>query len=145
MKVDINKLMKYPSRASEDFSAIDFTDDQDISACVEEVMMIDEEARFEELPMDEPSLELKTLPSTLKYGLLDEEKEKPVIISSKLDIKQEKQLLDVLRRNEEAIGWTLTDLKGLDPSLCTHRIFLQDESRPVKKAQRRLNQRCGRP
>ena len=52
----------------------------DTDACVEEVMMIDEEARFEELPMDEPSLELKTLPSTLKYAFLDEEKTKPVII-----------------------------------------------------------------
>ena len=31
------------------------------------------------------------------------------------------------------------DLKGLDPSLCTHRIFLEDESRPVREAQRRLN------
>ena len=80
-------------------------------------MMIDEEARFEELPMDEPSLELKTLPSTLKYAFLDEEKAKLVIISSKLDIKQEQKLLEVLRRNEEAIGWTLTELKGLDPSL----------------------------
>ena len=62
MKVDINKLMKYPSRASEDLGAIDFSDDQDIDACIEEVMMIDEKARFEELPMDEPTLELKTLP-----------------------------------------------------------------------------------
>ena len=42
--------------------------------------------------------------------------------------------MEVLRWNEDAIGWTLTDLKGLDPSLCTHRIFLEDESRPVKKA-----------
>ena len=89
VKVDINKLMKYPSRASEDLSAIDFADDQDIDACVEEVMMIDEEARYEELPMDEPTLELKTLPSTLKYAFLDEEKAKPVIISSKLDMRQE--------------------------------------------------------
>ena len=71
MKVDINKLMKYPSRASEDLGAIYFADDQDINACVEEVIMIDEEARFEELPMDEPSLELKTLPSALKYTFLD--------------------------------------------------------------------------
>ena len=109
-------------------SAIDFADDQDIDACVEEVMMIDEEARFEELTIDEPSLELKTLPSTLKYAFLDEEKAKPVIILSKLDIKKEEKLLEVLRKNEEAIGWTLTDLKGLDPSLCTHRIFLEDES-----------------
>ena len=87
VKVDINKLMKYTSRASEDLGAIDFADDQDIDACVEEVMMIDEEARFEELPMDEPSLELKTFPSTLKYTFLDEEKAKLVIISSKLDMK----------------------------------------------------------
>ena len=101
--------------------------------------MIDEDARYEELPMDEPTLELKTLPSTLKYAFLDEEKAKPVIILSKLDINQEKQLLEVLRWNEDAIGWTLTNLKGLDPSLCTHRIFLEDESRPVREAQRGLN------
>ena len=79
-------------------------------------MMIDKEARFEELPMDEPSLELKTLPYTLKYAFFDEEKEKPVIILSKLNIKLEEQLLEVLRLNEEAIGWTLRDLKGLDPN-----------------------------
>ena len=141
VKVDINKLMKYPSRASEDLGAIDFADDQDIDECLEEVMMIDEEARYEELPMDEPTLELKTLPSTLKYAFLDEEKAKLVIISSKLDLKQEEQLLEVLRKKKEAIRWTLTDLKGLDPSICTHRIFLEDESRPVREAQRRLNPR----
>ena len=33
----------------------------------------------------------------------------------------------------------MTDLKGLDPLLCTHRIFLEDESRPVREAHRRLN------
>ena len=54
------------------------------------MMMIDEEARFEVLPMEEPTLELKTLPSTLKYAFLDEEKAKPVIISSKLDIRRRK-------------------------------------------------------
>ena len=79
-------------------------------------------------------MELKTLPSTLKYAFLDEEKAKPVIISSKLDMKQEEQLLEVLRKNKEAIGWTLTYLKGLDPSLCTHHIFLEDESRPKREA-----------
>ena len=92
VKVNINKLMKCPSWASEELGAIDFSDDHDIDACIEEVMMIDEEARFEELPLDEPTLELKTLPSTLKYAFHDEEKAKPVIISSQLDIKQEEQL-----------------------------------------------------
>ena len=79
--------MKYPSRASEDFGAINFADDQDKDICVEEVMMIDEEARYDELPMEEPTLELKTLPSTLKFAFLDEEKAKQVLILSKLDIK----------------------------------------------------------
>ena len=104
VKVDIKKLMKYTSRASEDLGVIDFVDDQDIDACVEEVMMIDEKARYEERPMDEPTLELKTLPSTLNYAFLDVEKAKPVIILSTLDIKQEEKLLEVLMKNKEAIG-----------------------------------------
>ena len=41
MKVDINKLMKYPSRASEELGAINFSNDHDIDAYIEEVMMID--------------------------------------------------------------------------------------------------------
>ena len=103
------------------------------------VMMIDEEAKFNELPLDEPTLELKTLPSTLKYAILDEEKAKPVIILSQLDKNKDEQFLEVSRRNQDAISWTLTDLQGLDPSLCTHRIFLEDESRLVREAQRTLN------
>ena len=139
VKVNINKLMKYPSRASEELGTIDFSNDQDIDAWIEEVMMINEEAKFQELPLDEPTLELKTPPSILKFAFLDEEKAKPVIISSQLDIKQEEQLLEVLRQNEDAISWTMTDPQGLDPSLFTHRIFLEDESRLVREAQRRLN------
>ena len=80
------------------------------------------------------SSRLSHLHSSIPF--LDEEKAKPVIISSKLDIKREEQLLEVLRQNKDAIGWTLTDLKGLDPLLCTHRIFLEDESMPLREAQR---------
>ena len=65
--------------------------------------------------MDEPTLELNTLPSTLKYAFLDEEKAKRVIISSKLDMKQEKQLLEVQRKNKEAIGWTPDGPKRVGP------------------------------
>ena len=53
MKVNINKLMKYPSQAFEDLGAIDLFDDQDIETCIEEVMTINEEADFKELPLDE--------------------------------------------------------------------------------------------
>ena len=53
VKVDIKKLMKYRSQASEELGAINFSDDQDTDSCIEEVMMIDKEARFEELPLEE--------------------------------------------------------------------------------------------
>ena len=71
VKVNINKLMKYPSQAFEDLGTIDLFDDQDIETCIEEVMTINEEADFKELPLDEPTGELKPLPSTLKYAFLD--------------------------------------------------------------------------
>ena len=134
VKVNINKLMNYPSQAFEDLGAIDLFDDQDIKTCIEEVMTINEEADFKELPLDEPTGELKPLPSTLKYAFFDSQQVKPVIISSKLNEEQEKRLLDVLRRNEQAISWTLANLRGLDPSLYTHCIFLDDESKPVREA-----------
>ena len=70
LKVNINKLMKYPSQAFEDFGAIDLFGDQDIETCIEEVMTIHEEAEFKELPLDEPTEKLKPLPSTFKYAFL---------------------------------------------------------------------------
>ena len=139
MKVNINNLMLYPSQAFEDLGTINLFDDQDIETCIEEVMKVNERADFEELPLNEPTGELKPLPSTLKYVFLNSQQVKPVIISSQPNEEQEKRLLDVLRRNEQAIGWTLVDLEGLDPSLCTHCIFLEEESRPVREAQQQLN------
>ena len=45
----------------------------------------------------------------------------------------------VLQGRKEAIGWNLSDLKGIDPSLCTHRIFLEEDSHCSSEAQRWLN------
>ena len=57
VKLYINKLMKYPSQASKQLGTIDFSDDQDINACIEKVMTIDEEANFHEQPLNEPTNE----------------------------------------------------------------------------------------
>ena len=61
-----------------------------------------------------------------------------MIISSQLDKDQDERLLAVLRGRKETIGWNLSDLKGIDPSLCNHLIFLEEDSRPSREAQRRL-------
>ncbi|CAN6583795.1 unnamed protein product [Malus baccata var. baccata] len=38
-----------------------------------------------------------------------------------------------------AIGWTLADIKGINPTTCMHRILLEEGSKTSRVAQRRLN------
>ena len=45
----------------------------------------------------------------------------------------------MLRGYKKAIGWTLADLPRINPFICMHRILLEDESKPVRQPQRRLN------
>ncbi|CAJ2666550.1 unnamed protein product [Trifolium pratense] len=101
------------------------------------------EAKIEELKNDERpgevKLELKTLPSHLKYAFLEEEEKKPVIISNSLSADEEKSLIQILKENKEAIGWSLSDLKGISPSYCMHNIMMEDDYKPVAQPQRRLN------
>jgi hypothetical protein len=37
------------------------------------------------------------------------------------------------------IGWTLTDIKGINPSMCMYHILLEDNAKPTREMQRRLN------
>ncbi|KAI3690179.1 hypothetical protein L2E82_48154 [Cichorium intybus] len=86
-----------------------------------------------------PELELKTLPDHLKYAYLGDEKTLPVIVSSKLSKDEEYELVHTLKRYKEAIGWTIADIKGLSPSLCMHKILMEEDFKPTREAQRRLN------
>ncbi|PIN01467.1 DNA-directed DNA polymerase [Handroanthus impetiginosus] len=89
--------------------------------------------------MDPPQLELKPLPDHLKYAFLGHEGTLPAIISSKLSTMEEEKLIQVLKDFKEAIGWTIAVIKGLSPSTCMHRILLEENCRPSREAQRRLN------
>ena len=86
-----------------------------------------------------PKMEQKPLPSHLKYAYLGVESTLPVIISSSLTAMEEEKLLRVLRDHKQALGWSLADLKGIRPSMCMHRILLEDGHKPSVEAQRRLN------
>ncbi|XP_058185887.1 uncharacterized protein LOC131303112 [Rhododendron vialii] len=105
--------------------------------------------KFEELPPIEkravPSyveplkLELKPLPVTLKYAYLGDGQTYPVVISSALIELQESQLLAKLRKHSKAIGWSIANIKGIDASLCSHHIYMEDDVKPSRQPQRRLN------
>jgi hypothetical protein len=84
-----------------------------------------------------PPLELKPLPENLRYGFLDEEKKCPVIISSSLSSTKVKFLLDVLVQYDKVFGYSLKDIKGIDPSIITHKIKLKDHSKPFIETQKK--------
>ena len=82
---------------------------------------------------------MKSLPEGLKYAYLGEEQTYPVVISSTLSSDQEGKLLYVLKKYKNAIGWTLNDIKVINPLICTHRINLEENAKTCQQPQRRLN------
>ncbi|CAJ2640369.1 unnamed protein product [Trifolium pratense] len=46
---------------------------------------------------------------------------------------------DIFKSNKAAMGWTISDLKGISPTFCMHKIKLEAEFKPVVQPQRRLN------
>ena len=67
-------------------------------------------------------VDLKPLLMELKYAFLEEKKQCPVVISPLLTTPQEDNLLHLLKMNKQALGWKISDLKGISPIICTHHI-----------------------
>ncbi|GKA63730.1 reverse transcriptase domain-containing protein [Tanacetum coccineum] len=62
-----------------------------------------------------------------------------VVISSSLSALKKGKLLKVLRSHKKAIAWGISDIKGIDPSFCTHKILMEEVYKPCVQPQRRLN------
>ncbi|RVW70093.1 Transposon Ty3-I Gag-Pol polyprotein [Vitis vinifera] len=106
----------------------------------EEILPLFNQEDSHEATVDEPpKLVLKPLPVDLKYAYLEENEKCPVVVSSTLTSDQEDNLLGVLRKCKKAIGWQISDLKGISPLVCTHHIYMEDDAKPVRQPQRRLN------
>uniref|UniRef100_A0A2N9EKE0 Retrotransposon gag domain-containing protein n=1 Tax=Fagus sylvatica TaxID=28930 RepID=A0A2N9EKE0_FAGSY len=117
----------------------------------EQVIAINEPWRphFEELPKTEkkplpssediPQLEVKPLPNGFKYAYLGPDETFLVVISAALNEEHESKLLYVLKDHKLAIGWTIANIKGISPLICTHKIYLEDDCKTSKEPQCRLN------
>ncbi|XP_075507426.1 uncharacterized protein LOC142544250 [Primulina tabacum] len=86
-----------------------------------------------------PTLELKPLPPHLKYVYLGENNNLPVIIYAALTYAMEGKLLQVLKEDKKAFAWKVTDTKGISPSICMHKILMEEKYSPLVQPQRRLN------
>ncbi|XP_075483649.1 uncharacterized protein LOC142523803 [Primulina tabacum] len=86
-----------------------------------------------------PTLELQPLPPHLKYVYLGENNRLPVIISSSLTDMMEDKLLKVLKVHKNAFAWKVADIKGINPSVCMHKILMKEKHSSLVQPQRRLN------
>nr|GEY93029.1 reverse transcriptase domain-containing protein [Tanacetum cinerariifolium] len=77
-----------------------------------------------------PKVELKEFPPHLKYAFLGENNKWPVIISKDLSVNEKSALIEVLKSRKKAIAWKLTDIRGIDPEFCSHKILLEDDYSP---------------
>ncbi|GKE48218.1 reverse transcriptase domain-containing protein [Tanacetum coccineum] len=85
---------------------------------------------LEEPPSD---LELKPLPGNLEYVFLEDPSFLPVIISSKLSAQNKSKLVSIFKKHKEAFASKTTDIPGICPSFCKHKIQLLDNKKPVVK------------
>ncbi|GJS42703.1 reverse transcriptase domain-containing protein [Tanacetum coccineum] len=103
------------------------------------------ELHFEELNIiksfidDPPELELKDLPSHLEYAFLEGTNKLPIIIANNLKDEEKARLLKVLKSHKHAITWKISDIKGIDPQFCSHKILMEDDFKPAVQHQRRVN------
>nr|GEX07335.1 reverse transcriptase domain-containing protein [Tanacetum cinerariifolium] len=98
-----------------------------------------EVAKAKYLIEEPPELVLKDLSSHLEYAYLEGVDKLPVIIAKDLKDNEKEALLKVLKSHKRAIIWKITDIKGIDPRFCTHKILMEEDYKPMVQSQRRVN------
>ncbi|GJT08036.1 reverse transcriptase domain-containing protein [Tanacetum coccineum] len=98
------------------------------------------EAKTAKSSIDEPpEVELKDLPPHLEYAFLEDNNKLPVIIAKDLSVDEKTALIKVLKSRKRAIAWKLSDIKGINPEFCSHKILMEEDYKPAVQHQRRVN------
>ncbi|GKF55958.1 hypothetical protein Tco_0166298, partial [Tanacetum coccineum] len=90
------------------------------------------EAKNDKSLIDEP-------PPHLEYAFLEGDDKLPVIIAKDLSVEEKATLIKVLKSHKQAIAWKLSDIKGINPEFCTHKILMEEYYKPTVQHQRRVN------
>nr|GFA41504.1 reverse transcriptase domain-containing protein [Tanacetum cinerariifolium] len=98
------------------------------------------EAKTVKSSVDEPpKVELKDLPPHLKYAFLEGDNKLPIIIAKELGDEEKSAPIKVLKSHKRAIAWKLSDIQGINPKFCTHKILMEEDYKPAIQHQRRVN------
>nr|GEU94466.1 reverse transcriptase domain-containing protein [Tanacetum cinerariifolium] len=98
------------------------------------------EAKTDKSSVDEPSeVELKDLPPQLEYAFLEGDDKLLFIIAKDLSVEEKTALIMISKSHKRAIAWKFSDIKGIDPEFCTHKIIMEEDFKPAVQHQRRVN------
>nr|GEZ09942.1 reverse transcriptase domain-containing protein [Tanacetum cinerariifolium] len=89
-------------------------------------LKVAEESKEKSSVKEPPELELKDLSSHLEYTFLEDSNKLPVIIAKNLKVDEREAFINVLKSHKRAIAWKISDIKGIDPRFCTHKILMED-------------------
>nr|GEW85518.1 reverse transcriptase domain-containing protein [Tanacetum cinerariifolium] len=84
-------------------------------------------------------LELADRTISKPTGVVENVFVKVVIIAKDLSSNEKTDLINVLKTQKKTIVWKLTDIKGIDPEFCSHKILLEEDYSPKVQSQRRVN------
>nr|GEW76605.1 retrovirus-related Pol polyprotein from transposon 17.6 [Tanacetum cinerariifolium] len=71
-------------------------------------------------------------PTCMTLELTDRDNKLPVIIVKDLSKEEKTALITVLKSHKRAIAWKLSDIKVIDPEICTHKILMEEDFEPAR-------------
>ncbi|GKB72765.1 reverse transcriptase domain-containing protein [Tanacetum coccineum] len=84
-----------------------------------------------------PPLQGNYFPDTRKDLKICEANQSKILLHLKNEEKA--ALIEVLKSHKRAIAWKLSDIKGINPEFCTHKILMEEDYEPTVQHQRRVN------
>nr|GFA24099.1 hypothetical protein [Tanacetum cinerariifolium] len=96
------------------------------------------EAFLNDDPSSPPPNQRNYLPEVSKELKMCDDK-LPVIIVKDLSVEVKTALITILKSHKRAITWKLSNIKGINPEFCTHKILLEEDFTPAVQHQRRVN------
>nr|GFA55055.1 reverse transcriptase domain-containing protein [Tanacetum cinerariifolium] len=117
---------------STDFVVVDFDADPRVPLILRRSFLKTGRALIDVFKVDEPPVvELKVLPPHLEYAFLEGDDKLSVIIVKDLNVEEKTALITVLKSHKRAIAWKLSDIKGINPEFCTHKILMEEDFKPT--------------
>ena len=64
---------------------------------------------------------------------------KNLSINKNIEKSQQENLVKILQRHYSTYAWEYTDMKGINPKNFTQHIYIDENCKPIRQPQRRMN------